>query len=160
MARVKFRNFPTNAMKWQHTILWSLFSRKNCTFFTTDSKYGSYSYEGPVKSIDDAKTVVFESQNGFVIPNGVAKRYIQNDDRLTVEIWIFDLIDQHSKPKEDFIETTFVKNTVIDDQDKFIEPDELSLISNSVVSNVEEDWNLLRTVAELQKLSRTISRKK
>ena len=56
-----------------------------------------------------------------------------------MEIWIFDLIDQHSKPKEDFIETTFVKNTVIDDQDKFIEPDELSLISNSVVSNVEED---------------------
>ena len=56
-----------------------------------------------------------------------------------MKIWIFDLIDQHSKPKEDFIETTFVKNTVIDDQDKFIEPDELSLISNSVVSNVEED---------------------
>ena len=66
-----FRNIQTLI------VISSSFSRKNCIFSSTkDSKYGSYSYEGPVKSIDDAKTVVFESQNGFVIPNGVFSKGI------------------------------------------------------------------------------------
>ena len=57
---------------------------------------GSPSYNGPMKSLDDRKTEVFESKTGLVVMLDVIRKYIDDDDKIHLEIKIEDL-----KPKDD-----------------------------------------------------------
>ena len=54
-----------------------------------DPEFGEFCYKGYVKSLDDKKTVAYESQIGLIVPSKVLKKFI--DDDLTVEIEIEDL---------------------------------------------------------------------
>ena len=52
-----------------------------------DSSLGCATYIGPVKSLDDNKNEVFESQIGLNVPFGILQQYIKND-QLNFEIRI------------------------------------------------------------------------
>ena len=57
---------------------------------------GSPSYNGPMKSLDDRKTEVFEAKTGLVVILDVIRKYLDDDDKLRLGIKIEDL-----KPKDD-----------------------------------------------------------
>ena len=89
----------------------SKFEAKNFHYWIQvgDLTVGKTNHEGPVKSIDDNKTEVFESQIGLLIPFALLEKCLQ-DDKLTVEFGIKDL-----KPKE---ENSDQKYSSDDDEDK------------------------------------------
>ena len=61
---------------------------------------GTLIYKGPVKSLDDSKTKVFESKVGLAISFEVFEKYLDDESGLTFELEIKDL-----KPKDDDVES-------------------------------------------------------
>ena len=88
----------------KHVYFWvqmvgSKFEAKNFKYtiqLQENDEYGSSTYKGPMKSLDDSKTKVFESKIGLTVPFEVIKKYRDNDSTIDLEIKIEDL-----KPKDD-----------------------------------------------------------
>ena len=62
-----------------------------------DGNTGSPFYNGPVKSLDDDKTIVFESRSGLEVSMSSLKKYME-DNTLTFEVEFEDTKDQNGKP--------------------------------------------------------------
>ena len=76
----------------------SKFEAKNFKYtiqLQESDEYGSPTYKGPVKSLDDSKTKVFESKIGLNVHFEVVKKYLKRH-ALALEVTIEDL-----KPKDD-----------------------------------------------------------
>ena len=67
-----------------------------------DTEYGSFKFKGPVRSIDDDKTMIFEEQLGFTAPVKVMEKNVQ-DDVLTVEIEMIDLKSQEKTYQNSYV---------------------------------------------------------
>ena len=61
-----------------------------------DGKTGSPFYKGPVKSLDDDKTIVFESRSGLEVSASSLNEYL-NGNTLTFEVEFEDTKDQNGK---------------------------------------------------------------
>ena len=87
-------NEKDNVVIWIQ-ILGSKFEAKNYHYRIEmeDAEYGSFIFKGPVRSIDDDKTMIFQDQLGFSAPSKVMEKYVQ-DELLTVEIVMEDLKSQ------------------------------------------------------------------
>ena len=87
----------------RHVCFWvqmigSKFEAKNFKYkiqLQENDEYGSPTYKGPVKSLDDSKTKVFKSKIGLNVPSKIIKKYLK-DDSLTLQVKFKDL-----KPKDD-----------------------------------------------------------
>ena len=91
------------------TIIWiqilgSKFEAKNYNYRIQmeDSEYGSFKFEGPVRSIDDDKTMIFEDQIGFSASTKVMKKHVQ-DELLIVEIKMEDLKSQEKTDQNSYV---------------------------------------------------------
>ena len=88
-----FLNMAFNKKK-ETAIIWLLFyGAKNhsknieCKIQIGNLTDGLHSYQGPVASLDDNKTTIFESQRGLNIPFKIVKEFLQNDElRIEFEV--------------------------------------------------------------------------
>ena len=84
-----------------------------------DSIHGQNMFKGPVKSLDDKTDNWFKEHYGLVVSWDFAKKFIDDEDSLTVEIEIEDLKPQEEQTDYDEpMEAATDATTADDDKEK------------------------------------------
>ena len=91
----------------------------NCSIKMGDSIHGQNMFKGPVKSLDDRTDKWFKEHYGLVVSWDFAKKFIDDEDSLTVEIEIEDLKPQEEQTDYDEpMEAATDAATADDDKEK------------------------------------------
>ena len=88
-------------------------------FIQIGDSHGRSMFKGPVRSLDDDKDEAFDKQYGLVVSWDFAKKFIDDEDSLTVEIEIEDLKPQEEQTDYDEpMEAATDAATADDDKEK------------------------------------------
>ena len=112
-----FLNMAFNKKK-EIAIIWLLFygakthaKDAKCKIQIGNLTDGLHSYQGPVASLDDNKTTIFESQRGLNIPFKIVKEFLQNDElKIEFEIEFKSTNSQKSTNENECEQAKIIEN--------------------------------------------------